>query len=451
MNYFAERPAHSWMIILTLLISLTMLVLPHPLLFVILALVPIGLFIVVRLSVVMVLLFIIFSFFRLHEAIPVLMPLKLPLLLALASLFVFAMRLFIFRDMKVDWPKEFTLFTLFLVVILLGILFAQNKPEAVKYLKDIYIKIYLMTPIGYWMLKRPDEFKTLLLMILAAGTVIAIKAISNKVLGIGLIEGTRVTIARELGSALGDPNDLSLVLLFPLAYAISGFLHTSKKSWKYLVGAVAVLLIVAIIMTQSRGGVLGVTSIVGYFSYRHIKSKVAFLSISAVAFIALLTVAGVSDRQTTQANEGELDASAQGRLYAWQTAWNMALDNPALGVGMENYYYNYFYYTPHWDGKNHVVHSTWFNVLSETGFIGFGLFMAILFLLFNRTRQLASDVDSKAPLPIRIMCHASTPALLGFAISGTFLTQSFTWPLYLQMVIILALYRYLKQSASANE
>ena len=77
--------------------------------------------------------------------------------------------------------------------------------------------------------------------------------------------------------------------------------------------------------------------------------------------------------------------------------------------------------------------------------------MAILFLLFNRTRQLARDVDGKAPLPIRIMCHASTPALLGFAISGTFLTQSFTWPLYLQMVIILALYRYLKQSASANE
>ena len=136
MNSLTQRPAHLWMIILTLVISLTMIVLPHPLLFVILALIPIGLFVVVRLSVVMVLLFIIFSFFRIHEAFPFLMPFKLPLLLALASLFVFAMRMFIFRDMKVDWPKELTVFTIFLFVIFLGIVFAQNRPEAIKYMKE---------------------------------------------------------------------------------------------------------------------------------------------------------------------------------------------------------------------------------------------------------------------------------------------------------------------------
>ena len=448
MNSLTQRPAHLWMIILTLVISLTMMVLPHPLLFVILALIPIGLFVVVRLSVVMVLLFIIFLFFRIHEAFPLLMPFKLPLLLALASLFVFAMRMFIFRDMKVDWPKELTVFTIFLFVIFLGIVFAQNRPEAIKYMKETYIKIYLMTLIGYWMLNKPSEFKTLLMMILIAGLMIALKAISNKVLGIGLIEGTRVTIAREIGSALGDPNDLSLVLMFPLAYAISTFLHTQKKAMKYFAGFITILLITSIILTQSRGGVLGVTGIVGFYSYHHIKSKAAFISISVIAFVAMLSVAGVSDRQTTQANEGELDASAQGRLHAWEAAWGMALDNPVVGVGMENYYYNYYYYTPKWTGKNHVVHSTWFNVMAETGFTGFGLFMGLLFMLYKRSREIARDVRPDTPNEIAIMSHASTPALIGFCIAGTFLTQSYTWPLYLQMVIILALFRYLKENQS---
>jgi len=448
MNSLTQRPAHLWMIILTLVISLTMMVLPHPLLFVILALIPIGLFVVVRLSVVMVLLFIIFSFFRIHEAFPLLMPFKLPLLLALASLFVFAMRMFIFRDMKVDWPKELTVFTIFLFVIFLGIVFAQNRPEAIKYMKETYIKIYLMTLIGYWMLNKPSEFKTLLMMILIAGLMIALKAISNKVLGIGLIEGTRVTIAREIGSALGDPNDLSLVLMFPLAYAISTFLHTQKKAMKYFAGFITILLITSIILTQSRGGVLGVTGIVGFYSYHHIKSKAAFISISVIAFVAMLSVAGVSDRQTTQANEGELDASAQGRLHAWEAAWGMALDNPVVGVGMENYYYNYYYYTPKWTGKNHVVHSTWFNVMAETGFTGFGLFMGLLFMLYKRSREIARDVRPDTPNEIAIMSHASTPALIGFCIAGTFLTQSYTWPLYLQMVIILALFRFLKENQS---
>ena len=40
-------------------------------------------------------------------------------------------------------------------------------------------------------------------------------------MGIGLVEGTRVTIGREIGSVLGDPNDLALVLMFPASFAVS--------------------------------------------------------------------------------------------------------------------------------------------------------------------------------------------------------------------------------------
>ncbi|MGB0360640.1 MAG: hypothetical protein ACPGEF_04425, partial [Endozoicomonas sp.] len=43
-------------------------------------------------------------------------------------------------------------------------------------------------------------------------------AVSNKLNGIGLVEGSRVTISRHLQSQIGDPNDLSLVLLFPVSF-----------------------------------------------------------------------------------------------------------------------------------------------------------------------------------------------------------------------------------------
>ncbi|MEI8597436.1 hypothetical protein P4S64_06830 [Vibrio sp. M60_M31a] len=51
-------------------------------------------------------------------------------------------------------------------------------------------------------------------MIILAGGLIAVVALYNSASGIGLVEGTRVTIGRQLGSVLGDPNDLSLVLMF---------------------------------------------------------------------------------------------------------------------------------------------------------------------------------------------------------------------------------------------
>lgn len=46
-----------------------------------------------------------------------------------------------------------------------------------------------------------------------------------------------------------------------------------------------------------------------------------------------------------------------GRLYAWDAAFGMAIDNPMTGVGIDNFYSNYYYYSQHWDGLNHAVHS----------------------------------------------------------------------------------------------
>lgn len=58
-----------------------------------------------------------------------------------------------------------------------------------------------------------------------AGCLVALVALYNKASGIGLVEGTRVTIGRELGSVLGDPNDLALVLLFPAGFSLSLLLN----------------------------------------------------------------------------------------------------------------------------------------------------------------------------------------------------------------------------------
>jgi len=98
-----------------------------------------------------------------------------------------------------------------------------------------------------------------------------------------------------------------------------------------------------------------------------------------------------------------------------------------------------------------VVHSTWFSVLAETGFLGFSLFMAIIILLYKRTRQVDQLANGKHAPAIYIMSKASTPAILGFVISGTFLSQAFTWPVYLQMVIILSLHRFLQKELENND
>jgi len=168
----------------------------------------------------------------------------------------------------------------------------------------------------------------------------------------------------------------------------------------------------------------------------------------------LLMMAGVSDRSSGGAAEGGVDESAMGRIYAWMAAWGMALENPFTGVGINNFYLNYYLFSPHWDGKNHAVHSTWFQVLGETGFVGLGLLIALITMMFKRLWR--TEVESRV-LPMQdrnvfVTCNDGIFAgLIAFCVAGTFLTQGFTWPLYILLSMTVALAKILSDRLAITE
>ncbi len=56
----------------------------------------------------------------------------------------------------------------------------------------------------------------------------------------------------------------------------------------------------------------------------------------------------------------------------------MAMARPLTGVGLNNDVANYFFYSTGWTGFAKAVHSTWFPVLSESGFLGFGICITMI-------------------------------------------------------------------------
>lgn len=111
----------------------------------------------------------------------------------------------------------------------------------------------------------------------------------------------------------------------------------------------------------------------------------------------------------------------------------MALDNPIFGVGLNNFYFNYFFYSSHWDGLNHAVHSTWFGVLAETGFVGLIVFIGFCVSLIRTSRRtIAVLAKLTTPPPYLLATALATySGLIGTIVSGTFLTQGFNWPIYI--------------------
>ncbi len=442
-------------IVLLILFSLAWTFVPHPAVILPLTALPLAILFVLRFPFPMVMLFVVFSFFRIHEVFPQLYNLKIPLLLSLASLFALFWHIGISKKIQPYWQRELMWLSLFFLLVVIGVIFASNRPVAIMYFKGIYWKIALMTYAIAWLTRQKEDFSFAAKLITLSGIVVGLVALYNKMNGLELVEETRVTIGRTIGSVLGDPNDLALVLMFPAAFSISLFLNKDMGKLSRLFGIIGVpILFFAVIATQSRGGLLGILSIFAVFAYRKIKSKTLFFIFATVGAALLYLVAGISDRASGGAAEEGLDSSAMGRIYAWQAAWGMALHHPLTGVGIDNFYDNYYFYSPHWDGLNHAVHSTWFGVLAETGFLGLALFIVIIVSLLKSVYASLLTLETAnvdVPPAILAVAQAVFAGLIGTVVSASFLTQGFTWPLYILAALVIAVKQWVYSHIKRTE
>ncbi|WP_459658251.1 O-antigen ligase family protein [Vibrio rotiferianus] len=425
--------------------------LPHPVMIVALCVFPLVALFALSQTFWLVTLFVIFSFFRIHEAFPTIYNFKIPLLLSLGALGALCFHIILSRSIQPYWHPSLKWLAIFWLLTTIGIVFASNRGIAITEFKTVYWKIILMTLAITWLINTPKQLAKISFSIITAGLLIGYVALSNASNGIDLVEGTRVSIGRSFGSVLGDPNDLALVLMFPLAFAVAQVVDV-RSHWLLRGFAlfVCIVLFASIIETQSRGGLLGSLSVFGYFAFKHIKSKTLVITLGLIGALVLYAVAGISGRASGGAAEAGIDASAMGRLYAWEAAFKMAIHNPITGVGLDNFYYNYFFYSPHWDGINHAVHSTWFGVLAETGFVGLFVFIALIVSLCRTSRQSIRLLGEHSPSALVIGANAVFGGLIGTIVSGTFLTQGFTWPIYILAALTVAINR-IAQSDFQNE
>ena len=140
----------------TAAIALPMLVLPAP--FSILASIALALLPVITIfcfnnPFLLCLLFVAFSFFRLHEVFPVLMPLRIPSMLAIPTLLALCWHVFLSRSIRVFWTRELKMFLVFFAITTIGVLFAQNVSIAIGYWSATYWKIGIMCLATAWLVR----------------------------------------------------------------------------------------------------------------------------------------------------------------------------------------------------------------------------------------------------------------------------------------------------------
>jgi O-antigen ligase len=125
---------------------------------------------------------------------------------------------------------------------------------------------------------------------------------------------------------------------------------------------------------------------------------------------------------------GEMAASQDSRLTFWKSAVNMAVHNPLLGVGFDQYGDNYMDYAVGEviERGNRTAHSSWFLALGESGFIGFYFFCAF----FISVVRIAWQDRVKRP--------AQLYAVAGYGVAMSFLSHTYSLYFYVLMALALA-------------
>ncbi|KGJ96780.1 putative O-glycosylation ligase, exosortase A system-associated [Colwellia psychrerythraea] len=219
-----------------------------------------------------------------------------------------------------------------------------------------------------------------------------------------LVSGGGHRVAGLSGHMLGDRNDLSVAINMSIPLIIYLISQTKHKLLRTGLIFLAILNVVAIVGTYSRGGFIGLIILAGYFLIKS-KRKTLWIivTIIALSIASSLVPSGWSDRMNSVSTASSQDGSFIGRLWAWKISVKIANNNffgnsflasqDPLAWGLYRTEIDDFgpIDTPPIpaDKAAKAAHNLYFQVLGDLGYIGLLTYLLIIFILYLRLKKLS--------------------------------------------------------------
>lgn len=244
------------------------------------------------------------------------------------------------------------------------------------------------------------------------------------------IEGRTVLRAT---ATFPDPHMFSLFLglAFPIALGI--FFCISKR---FLWLGLSLIILLANLMTFSRGGYLGLLIglvFLGGATYCHLSKKYQLRSVLIVAFILILVFCISPLRLRVLSSFDLQEGSNIGRLAMWKEAISTIQRAPYWGVGLGNFPLSV---EPSADYRKPIyAHNTYLDIASETGLINLIVWIVIFITAFKRFWKLAKK-DSFFLFPL--------VSLVTFCVHSIFETGIYS-PVVLATLLIILSWSYAKE------
>jgi len=226
------------------------------------------------------------------------------------------------------------------------------------------------------------------------------------------------------GNYFQDENDLALYINTMLPFCFALFFYEKQKI-KKIAYAIAVFMgIMTIVVSFSRGGLVGLISMAAV-GWLFSPKKMVSLLIICLLGIMVYIYSGEAYKKDMATITNTQVGTARGRTLSWEAGWKMFLDNP-FGVGGHNFQARFpEYQSPEFKRGmwGRVAHSLWFTLIPELGIPGIIIYVALLYYNLKDIFFLKNIKHDDADLRyLYFLSLAFIACFAGYFASATFLS-----------------------------
>lgn len=309
--------------------------------------------------------------------------------------------------------KEYKYLIALATVIFISALFGTDFTSSLLYLKTIFMLLFL-TFLTINIIDTPKKLYQLGWILILSISVPALLVIVDKskllpiqFTGLAFRYGY-LGLERVVGTVY-DPNYFALQTSVGVSFALTYFFYEKKSIRKLLLLFLSLILLSAILLTFSLGGLIGLTTILllALFLNRRLRvwQKIAIISILIVAGFLIISFTAYRTRiedELKLIKHGEVWQLASERVLAWVASVNLIIHKPLLGVGIGQSQFQLKYYDP-WDILESILlqeqfkisHNLWLSFTADNGLIALGL---LLILMFGPLRTLYAQLKAQRKL-----------------------------------------------------
>lgn len=219
-----------------------------------------------------------------------------------------------------------------------------------------------------------------------------------------------------------DNNGAGLMLAMGVPLCLFAWESTTRW-WRVIYLLLIPVLIHAVLMSYSRGAMVSLLVVAPLLVFR--SRARGLMLVGALGLVWLVpSLAGPEIRARFFTLERyEAQNSAQSRFASWNAGWQLARENPIVGVGLRNS--NLFSQQYGADMRNRTIHSQYLQVAADMGLVGLALYLVTLgsvWLSLRRVRRAARKrTDESGRQAHAVACGAET-AMLVFLVGALFLS-----------------------------